>query len=320
MQRRKSISKRSPRTAADKSGGIGYEKLRKNGSITDPSFRAIIFSSSRGFLHMVMGKESEEIYSGALEAGGRRLSKPGFETAISALIAGMYVTFSGLGALEVTAIVTKYSGSHDLGWLFGSMLYPVGFIFVVIGKSELFTENFVTPVLAAWENGDQYRELFKLWGLALVFNIAGVFLITYLIGISGFISGTSPARQREIQEFYWVAEHALGEPLWNFFWKAVFAGLLINFMSWLVIASKGTAAKLMMIWIPCFLIMLLGTHHSIVGSSEILLSIYHGAPVTYWMWFTQYLIPAVIGNALGGIVFVAALHYLQSIHQRRHFQ
>lgn len=269
---------------------------------------------------MVMGKESEEIYAGALETGSRRLSKPASETAISAFIAGIYVTFGGLGALEMVAVVTKYTGSHDLGWLFGSLIYPIGFIFVVIGKSELFTENFVTPVLAAWDDGERYGDLLRLWGVALIFNMVGVFVITYLVGASGFISGESPARQQVIQEFNWVAEHALGESLWSFFWKAVFAGLLINFMSWLVIASRGTGAQITMIWIPCFLIMFLGTHHSIVGSSEVLLGIYHGAPVTHLEWFTGFFLPAALGNGLGGVVFVAGLHYLQVSHQWRHFQ
>lgn len=265
---------------------------------------------------MVMGKETEEIYEGAVYIGEKRLSKPVVETAISAFIAGIYVTFGGLAALTTTAIITDLVGHHDFGWLIGSMLYPIGFIFVVIGKSELFTENFVTPVLATWEGKGTQHQLFRLWGIALVFNVLGVLVITFIIGSTNFLSGESPARMHIVHEFQWVANHVFAESFWTFIWKSIFGGLLINFMSWLVIAVRGSGAKLFMIWLPTFLIMLLGAHHCIVGSSEILLGIYHGADTTFTQWFQHFFIPAAVGNAIGGVVFVAGLHYIQVYHSR----
>lgn len=263
-----------------------------------------------------MGKSSEEIYAAAVDNGSERLSKPALGVVISSFIAGLYVAFGGVASLEVTAIVMKASGDHDLAWLVGSMVYPIAFIFVVIGKSELFTENFLTPVLAVWEDRGRFYRLLRLWWLALLLNLLGVVTITVIMGQTEFVTTGGHAEDQIVREFIWVATHAIEEPFWPFLWKAIFAGFLINFMSWLVIASRGTLAKLIMIWIPGFLIMLMGTHHSIVGTTEVLLGIFLGAKVSYLAWLVEFFLPAALGNALGGIVFVAALHYLQSIPTR----
>ncbi len=75
-----------------------------------------------------------------------------------------------------------------------------------------------------------------------------------------------------------------------------------------------------MIFIPTFLIMLMGTFHSIAGSSEVLVGIFLGAEVTMADWLLKFFVPAGLGNLIGGVVFVASLHYLQVFNQLRYFR
>lgn len=262
-----------------------------------------------------MGKESAAIFEDALDVGRHRLSRHPFETSVSAFIAGMYVTFSALATVIVYASVLDLTGSEPFAWLAGSIAYPIGFIFVVVGKSELFTENFVSPVLSAWEGEGSYVDLLWLWAIALVFNIVGVMAMSFFVGEFGLLG-----RSYTIEGFATFSHHLTGDPFGDAFIKGIFGGLLINFMSWLVIASRGTGAKVIMIFIPTFLISLIGAFHSIAGSAEVLIAVFLGADVTVLDWFIRFFVPAGLGNLIGGVVFVAALHYLQVSNQLRYFR
>lgn len=260
-------------------------------------------------------KELEEIFRDAVREGEHRSNKAAYATAISAFIGGLYVTFGGLIALLVVGVFDELVSLRALAWFIGSMFYPIGFMFVVIGRSELFTENFLHPVLAVWEGHAQHRQLVKLWSLGFIFNIIGVFVVTLLIAYSGLLS-THPELDFIITaEFNHVMKKGIYGPISNLFMKAIFAGLFINFMSWLVVASEDFIGKIFVIWLTTFPIMFLGTHHAVVGSSEILVGIFHGSITKVserlYVWLYAFLLPVSIGNHVGGVVFVAVLHYLQ---------
>lgn len=259
----------------------------------------------------------DAVYRSAIRTGERRLNKSWFATAISGFIAGFYVTFGGLVALAVSAVVGDASGSPSLGWLMGSMFYPLGFLFVVLGRSELFTENFLHPVLAVWEGHGRHADLWWLWIVGFFFNLVGVLVIVSFLYIGGLVRTNELLGDLMIHEVVHRTETAMAYPLWTVFWKAVFAGLFINFMSWLIAACREDLAKFIVVWITTFPIMLLDTFHAVVGSSEMMLGMLEGAAVSPLTWFVEFLIPVAAGNHVGGVVFVAALHYLQlALHRR----
>jgi formate/nitrite transporter FocA (FNT family) len=262
----------------------------------------------------------ESIVQEAVLEGEHRLENSGGMTAVSAFIAGLYVTFGGLVALSAVAVVSEVTGSHEFGWFIGSMFYPIGFLFVVIGRSELITENFLLPVLAVWEPDSKgtHTQIIRLWVVGFLFNIIGVLVMCTLIKVTGLISTHDQFGSMIVREFVRVATHDTNLSFWTVFGKAIFAGLFINFMSWLIVACENTLGKFIIVFITTFPIMFLGTYHSIVGSSEVILGIMEGAPVTYWQWFKNFFIPVSIGNHVGGVVFVAAVHYLNIFIYRLH--
>lgn len=266
--------------------------------------------SGFGFMH-------QKNFHLAVSTGTERLKKSALATAISAFIAGLYVTFGGLVALAVAAVFTAASGSAELGWFAGSLFYPLGFVFVVLGHSELFTENFLSPVLAVWEGEGTHAEIVRLWSVGFLFNIVGVGVIVWLITISGFITHNDMIGAALTGLLVDNAEHVARQPLDAIIWKAVYAGLFINFMSWLIVNCRRNLTKVLIIALTTFPIMLLETHHCVVGSAEFLLGISHGAEVSYGAWFVGFLLPVALGNHIGGVVFVAAVHYLQHFLHRR---
>lgn len=253
----------------------------------------------------------QAVFDDAVELGAERLASTFPTTSISAFIAGFYVSVGALVSVAVEAAIFSATGSDDLSWLFAAFFYPLGFIFVVLGRSELVTENFLHPSLAVWRRRATYRQLLSLWTLGLVFNLLGVAVSILSVKATGLVQENSVLGARMIQWLTIESELFLEHSWWTMVGRAVWAGLLINFMSWLLVTCKDNWSRIAVIWLTTFPIMLLETHHSVVGSAEVLLAMLHGAEVSFGQWLGWYLAPVAVGNTIGGVVFVAALYYLQ---------
>ena len=96
--------------------------------------------------------------------------------------------------------------------------------------------------------------------------------------------------------------------------SAIFAGWLITLMTWLLIASSGTLARIFIIWVVGFMIYLNSFSHIVVASSEILIAINTGSHISYLPWLYRYVPLTIIGNMIGGLFFVTILQYLQILH------
>lgn len=83
-------------------------------------------------------------------------------------------------------------------------------------------------------------------------------------------------------------------------------------MAWLVEATKGHATHFLLIYLITYLLVALGLYHSIIGSIEVLMAMFAGAPITWTLWFTAFLAPAVLGNTIGGVIFVTGLKGIQA--------
>ena len=258
-----------------------------------------------------MGTESPDIFEGALEVGRKRLVNTPLLIGMNGLIGGLYVTFSGLGF--AVALAALDGMPHGAAILVAGLFYPIGFIFVLLGKSELFTENFLTPVLAAWAYPIPYRRLLFLWGMTLAGNLAGILAAAYAWSHPGLGLLDEGARGVLVA----IAEEELTRPAPALLAKAMVGGLLISFMTWLVLAAPDHLLKLAMMVVPTYLIVVLGAVHSMVGSFEVLVGVFSGVPGGLQGWALRFLPLAALGNMAGGILFVSALHYAQAREERR---
>jgi formate/nitrite transporter FocA (FNT family) len=91
--------------------------------------------------------------------------------------------------------------------------------------------------------------------------------------------------------------------------KGIFAGWLITVMTWLILAADGMGARLVIIWSTTFLIVAGHFNHVVISVPEVFTAIWLGAPISVMDWFTRNFIPALIGNLIGGLVFVTLLGY-----------
>ncbi len=258
------------------------------------------------------GEDALSVFSVALERGKKTLSRPWLEMAMSGVIGAIHVTFGAVAMSAAAGAVQPYVGGH-LASLVGAIFFPIGFFLLKLSQSELFTENFLIPVVPVLDREAPLGSLLKLWSLTLVGNLAGAILFALLVYLGGKNSlGILPAHH-----LVELASFKMSRSWHETFMSAVFAGAIITTMTWLVLATKSDVAKLMAIW-SCIFVMAIGSFtHVVVSTSEVLLGAIYGAHITLEGWLTRLFIPASLGNLAGGMFLIALLHYLQVLHAKK---
>ncbi len=260
-------------------------------------------------------KEEEDalgVFTAAMEKGMKRLHRPWLEMFMSGVIGAIHVTF-GAVAMAAAAGAVGLRGHHGVAVLVGAIFFPIGFILLKLSQSELFTENFLIPVIPVFDRKEHPGLLAKLWSLTLVGNLLGAVLFAFMVYLGGKgVLGHLPG-----EYLVSLTQHKLTRSFGETLMSAVFAGAIITTMTWLVLATKSDVAKLLAIW-SCIFVMAVGSFtHVVVSTSEILLGKIYGAQVAFEAWLKKLFIPASLGNLLGGMFLIALLHYLQVLHARR---
>jgi formate/nitrite transporter FocA (FNT family) len=246
-------------------------------------------------------REPEEIYEETRKEGRRRLTRPLVELAATALVGGFDVAF-GVAAFALA----KRTVDGTVGELVGAIAFGVGFVFIVVGRSELFTENFLIPVAGLERHRlGSWLKLGELWTVALVLNILGGVLLAVILTSQGVLpNGTS-------KPIVMLAEHIAGYSTLTAFLSALVAGALMTLMTWFVEgAADSIGVRIVMAWLTGTLILLGTFNHAIVSTLELVFGIRYGADVPVSQLLAN-LGLAVAGNLVGGLAFVTFVRTVQ---------
>jgi formate/nitrite transporter FocA (FNT family) len=255
-------------------------------------------------------EEAQKSYHTVLEQqiaqAETELERPAVALLLSGLTAGLDIGFGPLLS-AVHSTLTKDVFAKPVQELINANLYTVGFMFVVLGRSALFTEHTTSAVHPILARRNTVAELIRLWSLVLVANIVGAALF------AAFAAYLGPALG--IIDPMVLSEHAhpkISKPAGITFASAIGAGWLMGLLSWLVIAARDTISQVFAIWVATMTIALTKLHHSIAGSVDVLMAVFAGVGPTLGN-YGHFLLWAVLGNAVGGALFVALLKF-GSVH------
>jgi formate/nitrite transporter FocA (FNT family) len=252
-----------------------------------------------------LGVESPEIVQAAADLGTKRLARLTIGHAITALIGGMSVSFGGV-AMAVSAGPFVEALGAERAHLIAAMAFPVGFIMLIVGKGELFTENFFVPVTGVIAGRGSVKDLLVLWSSTLAFNLVGGVIFAFLISRPGVISESARAFMIELG-------HAkVSMPFGQAFMKGIFAGWLMTVLTWLLLAARGQSGRLFLVWWIGFLLVAGHFNHVVISACEVMMAFALGAPITVGQWAAGNFVPALLGNLVGGVVFVTVLGYAQA--------
>lgn len=233
-------------------------------------------------------------------AGGRdELERPSRNLAFSGLGAGLAMGISALGV----AIAQTELGAGRVAGMVAYLLYPLGFLAVILGRQQLFTENTLFPVSLVLAERRHVASTARLWAVVLAANLVGTLLFA-LLAIHTPALPTDVADQLQV-----LGVEAGTRGFATVFWTGVVGGWLIALVAWLVTASDDTIGQLAVVFLLTYVVGLGHFAHSIAGSAEVLAAWVGGdAPLTSYL---SWLAGAVTGNAVGGVVIVALFNYGQ---------
>ena len=253
-----------------------------------------------------LGQEAPEVVEDAAYIGEQRLDRSVAGDIVTSFIGGMAICF-GLIAMAFAGAAVGGGVDHpSTALLAGALAYPIGFVILLIGKSELFTENFLLPVTGVIEGHGTLRQLGSLWAISLVGNLLGVVVFSALITRGDVLAAASAA------EIVATAEHVVGYDLTTTFVKAIFAGWLMTILTWLLLAAEGLGPRLVIIWLIGTLLILGQFGHVVITAAEIFMAMFLGADISAGTWATGVFLPTLVGNVIGGVVFVTLLQIIQS--------
>jgi formate/nitrite transporter FocA (FNT family) len=218
----------------------------------------------------------------------------------SAFTAGLEIGISFFMILSAFALLSSVLPSQ-YAIVLASLLYPIGFIIVVIGQSLLFTEQTSLLSLPVLNKIEPLHKLIRLWGIVIAGNIVGGCLFAALmIGLGLNMQLFS------VSDIDTYAEHILGFRWWVIFGSAILAGWMMGVTAWLVTSARDTLSRIVLVTLITGSIGFLGLHHSIVGNIEIFSALLYGNTVSLGRYLL-FLVVILVGNTVGGVVFVAVL-------------
>jgi formate-nitrite transporter family protein len=242
-----------------------------------------------------------EIHDNILEPGEKEMERPAASLLWSSLASGLVIGYS-----FVAGAFTSHLVAEPFRHAAAAVVYPLGFIFVIMARSELFTENTLVPVIPFLEHRDRptFRKLLRMWGLLLLGNMIGA-------AVFGCALAQTPVVNPELQpSLLRMAQEATTGGFGHILYAAVFAGWLIALLTWLLASTQSTPAQIALIWLCTAPISALQFRHSIAGSVE---AVYLAASghASWGTMLAEFVVPSVLGNALGGVLLVALLNYGQ---------
>lgn len=254
---------------------------------------------------MAVAPDPDEIYVRAEQEGQRRLSMSALDKVATGFIAGVTIVF-GIVALGVTAALAEPALGRELASLAGALAFAIGLVFVVVGRTELFSENLFDPVAAAIkEKGAAvWGRLLWLWASTLVLNMVGG---AVLLGVM-LVDGALPEGSAEV--LVRVAEETAAKPPTATLARAVLAGALITLLSYLLRAVDTVTARIQITLMVGFFLAAGPFDHVVVSGLHLLFGIWESDTVQYAdLWLNLAL--STVGNLLGGLLLITLTHTAQ---------
>ncbi|MEO8821694.1 MAG: formate/nitrite transporter family protein [Ginsengibacter sp.] len=246
-------------------------------------------------------KSQQLILKHSEEAALTQLNRTPLGLMLSGLTAGLDVGFS---VLMMAVVLTLFNGvfPDPVVHFLVSNMYPLGFMFVVLGRSELFTEHTTLAILPVLQGLTSLKKLLRLWAIVYFSNIVGglifALILSYLSGPLHFLQSWALVKiSHDLIAHSWMATLI----------SAALAGWLMGLLAWLVAAARETISQILIIWIITTCIGLAGLAHSIVGNIEVAGGLFSGS--ISFIQYINFLIPVTLGNIIGGVFFVGILKY-----------
>ena len=246
-----------------------------------------------------------EIFHRSVDEGERRLDQSLLELVATGFIAGFTIVF-GIIALGITHAAV-HAQSPELARVVAALAFAPGVVFLVIGRAELFSENFFDPIATVFERRKSalIGRIARLWAITFVFNIVGGALLAFLVALPGVLpDGTAESLRTIAGELASRSGPAA-------FLSAVIGGALVALLSFLLLAVDSAGSRIMVALFVGFLLALGPFDHVIVTFLHLFFGILFDAAIGFGT-LGKIVATATAGNLVGGVGLVTLSHVAQA--------
>ena len=243
------------------------------------------------------------VHEAIMQEGETELERASSSLAWSGLAAGLSMGFSFLGE----GLLRHHLPDADWRILVTKLGYSFGFLIVILGRQQLFTENTLTVILPFLDRkrGAILVNIARLWAIVYLANLVGAFVYAFALAKTGVVDAS--VHQTLID----LGHDAIRHDVLTMFFRAIFAGWLIALMVWLL--PYAESFRVVVIILITYLIGISEFPHIIAGA----VTVFHlvaSAEISFLDFLTRFMFPTLLGNAVGGVLLVALLGHAQ--HKR----
>ena len=232
--------------------------------------------------------------------GIKELERPASALAWSGLAAGLSMCFS----FATEGVLHAHLPDAPWRILVAKLGYAMGFLIVILGSQQLYTENTLTPIvpLMARKTREMFRKVGMLWSVVFLTNLVGALLFAWAIAYTDAFS-------LEVRHaFDTIALKSAEGDVPGRIVRGVFAGWLIALLVWMLPAAENS--RVLVIVVMTWLVGAGELAHVIVGSVEMFYLAAKGL-MSYGTALVDHILPTLVGNTLGGVTMVAAINHAQ---------
>lgn len=246
-----------------------------------------------------------EIWQAGIEEGERRVSRGLLALSTTGLVGGFDVVLGITITATVAGAMSEVMPAKTAA-LIASLAFGVGFVFITIGRGELFSENFLIPVAALSAGRARLVSVLRLFGVTLVANIAGLLFLSWLVTRAGVLDPGAHKAAGRVADLFNARSVAAA------FVSAVLAGAVMTLWTWLNEAAESDIARIALALIIGFTLSAPALNHVIVGTAEMAFGILGGQSSAHWADVAANFGIALAGNLVGGIGFVTLTRVVQA--------
>ncbi|WP_306052845.1 formate/nitrite transporter family protein [Natronococcus wangiae] len=245
---------------------------------------------------------SDEVFQRIVAAADEEVTSGNRELFFSGIAAGFAITITFL-------MYASLYGSTDGHPILSALLYPLGFIYIIIGGYQLYTENTLPPVALTLERLASVPALLRHWTIVVTGNFVGAIIGAAVLAWGGVFSPEAAAAGLHL------GEHGFETPWWDLFFKACFAGLIVAGVVWVEYAARDTIARLVVVYLAFLAIPIGNLFHVVTSFTEMSYAVFAGDH-SFFVGLTQFVLPVLLGNTIGGVLLVTVVNYYQTSEER----
>ncbi len=242
------------------------------------------------------------VYKAILKEGEEELERSSSALFWSGLAAGLSMSFS----MVAEGLLAYYLPDHHWRPLLAKFGYSAGFLIVILGRQQLFTENTLTPILPLLQKKPNATILNvgRLWIIVLLANLIGALVMAFVIA-------NTTAFESEVRHVFAELGHKAIEPgFGTVLLRGIFAGWLIALMVWLL-----PFAETARVWVIILITYLVGLGHfsHIIAGAVTTFTLAAMGEAKWLDVLGGFILPTLIGNIIGGVTLVAMLNHAQIV-------